>query len=75
MGFETAWLPHCAVGLDGRAMERRTDVAINKNSQCEERRMQDSLILVERRKGKLLLYGQVFLFLALAATLAWLIID
>lgn len=50
-------------------------MAINKNSQSEERRMQDSLILVERRKGKLLLYGQAFLFLALAATLVWLVIG
>lgn len=50
-------------------------MAINTNSQYEERRMQDSLILVERRKGKFLLYGQAFLFLTLAATLAWLIID
>ena len=41
----------------------------------EERRMHDSLILVERRKGKLLFYGQTILFLGLAATLLWLVID
>jgi len=64
-----------AVDFDVRVMERRTDVAINKNSQSEERRMQDNLILVERRKGKFLLYGQAFLFLALAGTLVWLIIG
>lgn len=41
----------------------------------EERRMHDGLILVERRKGKLLFYGQTILFMGLAATLLWLVID
>lgn len=58
-----------------RVMKRRTDVAINNNSQRDERRMQDSLIVVERRRGKFLLYGQTFLLVGLATTLLWLIID
>lgn len=59
-----------------RVMEReRIDVAINQNSQREERRMQDGLIIVERRRGKFILYGQAILFLSLVTTLLWLLIN
>lgn len=50
-------------------------MAIKPDAPREERRMQDSLILVERRKGKFLFYGQTLLFIGLATTLLWLVLD
>lgn len=49
-------------------------MARNPNSQRKERRVEDMLIVVERRNGKALLYGQVILFLSLLVTLLWLLI-
>jgi hypothetical protein len=49
-------------------------MARNPNSQRKERRFEDLLIVIERRNGKALLYGQVILFLSLLVTLLWLLI-
>ncbi len=43
--------------------------------QNTERRTQDHMIVVERRKGKFLLYGQTLLFCGLAITLLWLVLE
>lgn len=41
----------------------------------EERRRQDALILIDRRKGKLVVIGQTVLFVGLTATLVWLTLS
>lgn len=49
-------------------------MARSLNSERKERRFEDMLIVIERRTGKALLYGQVILFLSLLVTLLWLLI-
>jgi phage terminase large subunit-like protein len=49
-------------------------MARSLNSERKERRFEDMLIVIERRNGKALLYGQVILFVSLLVTLLWLLI-
>lgn len=44
-----------------------------QNSLRNERRMRDALIVIDRRKGRLVLFVQIALFLSLLATLWWII--
>lgn len=49
-------------------------MAKSLNSQRKERRLEDRLIVIDRRNGKALLYGQIILFLSLLITLLWFLI-
>lgn len=57
------------------AGNEKSDMANNMNSNQKERRRADTLIVIDRRNGKALLYGQLILFLGLLATVLWLLID
>ena len=48
-------------------------MAKSLNSQRNERRLEDRLIVINRRNGKALLYGQILLFNSLLIIL-WLLI-
>ena len=50
-------------------------MAKSLNSQRKERRLEDKLIVIDRRNGKLWLYGQTILFLSLLITLLWFLIT
>ncbi len=50
-------------------------MAKNMNSKQKERRRADTLIVINRRKGKAWLYGQLILFLGLWTTVLWLVVD
>lgn len=45
------------------------------NSKQKERRSADTLIVIDRRNGKALLYGQLILFFGLLTTVLWLLIN
>jgi hypothetical protein len=49
-------------------------MAKSLNSQSKERRLEDRLIVIDRRNGKALLYGQLIFFLSLLIALLWLLI-
>lgn len=49
-------------------------MAKSLNSQRNERRLEDRLIVINRRNGKALLYGQIILFISLLITILWLLI-
>lgn len=48
-------------------------MAKSLNSQRKERRLEETLIVIDRRNGKALLYGQIIIFLGLLVTLLWLL--
>ena len=48
-------------------------MAKSLNSQRNERRLEDRLIVINRRNGKALLYGQIIFFISLLIIL-WLLI-
>ena len=50
-------------------------MAKNMNRQQKERRSADTMIVVDRRNGKTLLYGQLILFFGLLISMLWLLID
>jgi hypothetical protein len=74
--LDTAWSSRapCRVLFSSGLIER-VHVANSLHSRRKERRIQDGLIVIERRKGKAFLYGQAILFMGLMATLLWLITD
>lgn len=49
-------------------------MAKNLSGQRKERRLEDRLIVIERRNGKALLYGQIILFISLLIIMLWLLI-
>jgi hypothetical protein len=49
-------------------------MGIYRKSLRKERRMQDALIVIDRRKGKLVVFVQVALFLSLVAIL-WVVVS
>ena len=49
-------------------------MAKSLNSQRNERRLEDRLIVINRRNGKALLHGQIILFISLLITILWLLI-
>ena len=50
-------------------------MAKNMNRKQKERRSADALIVIDRRNGKALLYGQLILFFGLLTIVLWLLID
>lgn len=48
-------------------------MAKSLNSLRKERRLGDRLIVIDRRNGKALLYGQLILFIGLLITMLWLL--
>ena len=58
-----------------RVLWKGSDMAKSLNSQRKERRLEDMLIIIDRRNGKALLYGQTILFLSLLIALLWFLIT